>query len=71
MHEKVNDENVESGIIYKTYKWRDDCKEIFSDFNEQFEKKKDSILGKSQDNIDEGVTEIINMYQNAAKGMKV
>ena len=71
-HEKVNDENVESGRIYNTHKWRDDCKEtIFSDFNEQYEEKKDSSLGKIQETIDEGLNEIVIMYQNAAEGMKV
>ena len=40
-------------------------------FNEQYAKKKDNVLGKIQENIDEGVNEIVNMDQNDAEGVKV
>ena len=42
-----------------------------NEFHEQYEDKREAILGFNEENIDEGVKEIVNIYHKAAEGIKV
>lgn len=71
-HEKVNDENFEFRRTFHKYRWRDDYKDTFMiEFLEQYEDKREAILGFIEENIDEGVKEIVNIYFKASEGIKV